>query len=49
MTNIAFAGFKEVPANFNPQEGRKIRKDSHGSLTCVTTYRKETLVYRILP
>ena len=49
MTNIAFAGFKAVPANFNPQEGGKIRKDLTKSLNCVYTYRKERLVYRVLP
>ena len=49
MTNTAFAGFKAVPANVNPQEGRNIRKDSPESLTCVYTYRKERLVYRVLP
>ena len=37
MTNIAFAGFKAVPANFNPQEGGKIRKDSPERPTCVYT------------
>jgi len=40
MTNIAFAGFKAMPANFNLQDGHKIRKDSPESLTCVHTYRK---------
>jgi len=47
--NIAFAGFKAVPANFNPQEGGRIRKDSPDSLTCVYTYRKERLVHWVLP
>jgi hypothetical protein len=49
MTNIAFTGFKAVPANFNPQEGGKIRKESTESLTCVYTFRKERLFYRVLP
>jgi hypothetical protein len=35
-------------ANFNPQEGHKIRKDSPESLMCLLTCRKERLVYCML-
>jgi hypothetical protein len=48
MINIAFEGFKAVPANFNPQEDGRIRKDSPESIT-VYTHRKERLVDRVLP